>query len=277
MDAVRLVKYRGWSTRKVARYTGYAQSTIVKWCKKDKTGGWHRIPTASSRPNEHPNALSPTIVRRIVALRVETKRCAEVIHQMLVNEGASVSLSSVKRTLDRKHLTKKRSPWKRWHQSGPRPRAATPGALVQVDTIHLWINKNERIYVFTLLDVYSRWAYAKAFPKATAGTALLFVKEAQRKAPFLFTHLQTDHGPEFSKYFVRRVKIRHRHSRVRRPNDNAHLERFNRTIQEECLDRLPKEVIPINHAIRKYLKYYNSERLHLGLKLKTPLEVIPSY
>ncbi|MBL7045410.1 MAG: hypothetical protein ISR99_00005, partial [Parcubacteria group bacterium] len=46
-DAVRLVKYRGWSTRKVARYTGFSQSAIVKWCKRDSTGGWHEVPTRS--------------------------------------------------------------------------------------------------------------------------------------------------------------------------------------------------------------------------------------
>ncbi len=48
-DAVRLVKYRGWSTRRVARHFGYSQSAVVKWCKKDPTGGWHEIPTESKK------------------------------------------------------------------------------------------------------------------------------------------------------------------------------------------------------------------------------------
>ena len=43
MEAVRLVKYRGWSTRQAARHTGHNQSAIVKWCKKDPTGGWRHI------------------------------------------------------------------------------------------------------------------------------------------------------------------------------------------------------------------------------------------
>ncbi len=34
MEAVRLVKWRGWSTRQAARYTGFAQGTIVKWCQR---------------------------------------------------------------------------------------------------------------------------------------------------------------------------------------------------------------------------------------------------
>ena len=64
----------------------------------------------------------------------------------------------------------------------------------------------------------------------------------------------------------------HRHSRVRRPNDNAHLERFNRTIQEECLYRLPYSVEKYNSEIEEYLKYYNTQRLHLGINLKSPLQ-----
>ena len=89
--------------------------------------------------------------------------------------------------------------------------------------------------------------------------------------------LQSDHGSEFSTSFSERARIKHRHSRVRRPNDNAHLERFNRTIQEECLDALPKDTRIINRNLPKYLRYYNEKRHHFGLNLQTPLKVITSY
>jgi transposase InsO family protein len=275
-EAAALVS-KGWSARKVGRHFGFHHTAVMRWVRQSRKIGYHPIPTKSSKPKHHPNQLRKEVVRAIVKARLTRNQCAEVVRKTLENQGVKVSLSSVKRTLDRHNLTKKRSPWKRWHHSGPRPIAAQPGALVQVDTIHLWINKDTRIYVFTLLDVYSRWAYAKAFSKATAGSALLFVKAAQHKAPFLFEHLQTDHGPEFSKYFVRQVKIRHRHSRVRRPNDNAHLERFNRTIQEECLDRLTKDVSIINRKLPRFLDWYNGERPHLGIQLKFPLQMVRSY
>lgn len=268
---------KGWSARKVGRYLGFHHTAVMRWVKESEWIGHHPIPTRSSRPKHHPHELPQEIVQHVVALRLKTGRCAEVLQRQLTNEGVRVSLSSVKRTLDRHHLIKKRSPWKRWHHSAPRPIAAHPGALVQIDTIHLMVNKTQRIYVFTLLDVCSRWAYAKVFATNNAGNALRFVKEAQRQASFLFDHLQSDHGPEFGKWFVRQVKIRHRHSRVRRPNDNAHLERFNRTLQEECLDKLPRDVRAINRALPKYLAYYNNERLHLGINLQTPSQVVRSY
>src|SRR3989344_3893449 len=98
MEAVRLVKYRYWSTRKVARHTGFNQSAIVKWCKKDPTGGWRRIPTKSSRPNHHPQELKQSIIAKILKIRVATKRTSEVVHQELLNQGIKVSLNSVRRT-----------------------------------------------------------------------------------------------------------------------------------------------------------------------------------
>jgi transposase InsO family protein len=187
-----------------------------------------------------------------------------------------VSLSSVKRTLDRKGLLAKRSPWKRYHAPTPRPTVAKPGDLVQLDTIHLMVG-TKRIYVFTLLDVYSRWAFARAYDHATTASALDFLKRARKSAPFQFLHLQSDHGSEFSTNFTEQTGLPHRHSRVRTPNDNAHLERFNRTIQDECLDDLPRDVSVINHALPKYLRFYNTRRFHFGINLLIPIQLIPSY
>lgn len=274
MQAVRLVKYREWSMRKVSRHIGVNVSTISRWCKKDPTGGWRPIPTKSSRPKSHSKQLRVDVVKKIVDLRLETKRCSEVVHQMLLNEGIKVSLNSVRRTIDRHGLMKKRSPWKRYHPPIERPKVVNPGDLIQVDTIHLMKNGKERIYVFTLIDVFSRWVYARAYDRANTKTSLHFLRMAQFYARFKFKNIQSDHGSEFSIHFTERLKINHRHSRVRKPNDNGHLERFNRTLQEECLRKLKVDVNVINKALPEYLKYYNNERLHLGINLQTPMQLL---
>jgi transposase InsO family protein len=271
-DAADLVR-RGWGVRKVARYMGVSPGTVSKWSKKAQALGYRPIPTLSSRPKSHPKQLSKELVWKIYHRRVLIRRTAEVVHQELINEGTRVSLSSVKRTLDRMGLLKKRSLWKRYHPPVLRPDVERQGDLVQVDTIHL-LRPEGRVYVFTLLDVFSRWAYARAYEKANTGTALRFVQRAQRLASFRFKTLQSDHGSEFSQWFSDRVIAGHRHSRVRRPNDNAHLERFNRTVQEECLDGVPKTVKDLNAALSKYVPYYNGKRLHMGLNLRTPLQVL---
>ena len=274
MEAVRLVKYRGWSTRKVARYTGFNQSAIVKWCKKDPTGGWRRIPTKSSRPNHHPKQLKKNIVDKILEIRTATKRTSEVVHRELLNQGMAVSLNSVRRTIDRHGLMKKRSPWKRYHPHVDRPMPQKPGDLVQLDTIHRMINEKKRLYIFVLLDVYSRWVYARAYSKMNGATSIRFAAEAEKRAAFSFDMFQSDHGPEFGKWFVSQIGRKHRYSRIGKPNDNAHIERFNRTIQEECLDKLPNDVKAINCELKKYLRYYNNQRLHMGIALQAPIQLI---
>lgn len=275
-EAARLV-YRGWSARKVGRYLGFHHTAVMKWFRKAEKIGDTPIPTKSSRPKSHPKQLSDHIVKRITEKRLERNRYAEALHHELLNEGVKVSLSSVKRTLERKFLIKKRSPWKRFHPHMDRPKALKPGDLVQIDTIHIMTGKKTRIYVFVLLDVYSRWVYAKCFKRMSSATSVQFVRESQTHAPFVFKMLQSDHGPEFGRWFVSQIQKRHRYTRIGKPNDNAHIERFNRTLQEECLDKTPKEVNKINCELEKYLRYYNFERVHAGIGYLIPMQMVPRY
>ena len=271
-DAADLVR-RGWSTRKVARHFGFCQSVVVKWVAKAKRYGHILIPTLSSRPKHHPKQLSKRQVRAIVDKRLERGRCAEVVHKEIANMGIKISLSSVKRTLSRHGLLRKRSLWKRYHPHQDRPYPLKPGDLVEIDTIHIMTGEKTRIYVYVLLDVYSRWVYARCFDRISGKISLQFVRDAQRYASFPFGMLQSDHGPEFGRWFVTQIKKSHRYTRIGKPNDNSHVERFNRTLQEECIDRVTRDVEVINCALKKYLKYYNNERIHLSLNT-TPSQVV---
>jgi len=268
-DAAAMVG-RKYTVTQVARRYGVGTSTISKWVKRAKRYGHLPIPTRSSRPKHHPAQLRDELVWKIFHTRLMHNRCAEVIHQELINEGVTVSLSSVKRTLDRMNLTKKRSPWKRYHPHVDRPLPLKPGDLVQIDTIHNMQSDTVRMYTFVLIDVYSRWIYAKAYQRMNAATSLRFVREAESHAPFRFGMLQSDHGPEFGKWFVSQIQKSHRYTRIGKPNDNAHIERVNRTLQEECLDREMRTPSAFNRALKMYLPYYNNQRLHLGIGLKTP-------
>jgi transposase InsO family protein len=279
MQAVLLVR-KGWSIRKVARYLGFSHGAIINWIKKAPLDGREKIPTRSSRPKHHPRTLKPEIIEKIVSLRLKHRRCAEVVHQELLRQGVAVSLSSVKRTLDRRQLLRKSSPWKKLHKYISRPEAKNAGDLVEIDTIQIRTYQGERFYVYTLLDVASRWAYAKVSPKINTRLSFKFLKEAIAQVPFKIRMLQSDHGSEFSKWFSNMISkhgLIHRHSRVRQPNDNGHLERFNRTIQEEAFIRLTDKPRAYQLAINKYLPYYNTERLHMGINYLTPIQVVRSY
>jgi len=265
----------GKSTRVVARHFGYTQSAIVKWCARAPKGVVKHIPTKSSAPKTSPLSLPKETIGRIIHARIKSKRCAEVVYEMLKAEGVEVSLSSVKRKLSTYGLLKKRSPWKRARKYPSRPEATVAGILVQMDTIHFVDKHGKRIYVYTALDVYSRYGFATLSQKANCHRSISFLRKAIKYFPFHIKNIQTDNGPEFGLHFTDAVVRRgmtHRHIHPRSPNENGHLERFNRTIQEEITRHgwcifIPKD-------IKSFLHHYNHERMHMGINFKTPAELI---
>ena len=273
-QAVNMVR-SGKTTREAARHFGYNQSSIVRWCAKAPKGYIERIETRNSAPKTSPRSLPKETVGRIIHARVTSKRCAEVVYEMLKAEGVEASLSSVKRKLSRYGLLKKRSPWKKRRMYPPRPEATVAGMLVQMDTIHFVDKEGHRVYVYTALDVYSRYGYACLSKKSNCQQTVSFLMKAIRYFPFHIQNIQTDNGPEFGFHFtdfVTRHGMTHRHIHPRSPNENGHLERFNRTIQEEigrfgwCIF-IPKD-------ISRYLHHYNTERMHMGIDFKTPLQML---
>lgn len=283
MEAVRLVQ-AGRSVRQVARHFGFTHSAVVKWVDRARflPQNARLIPTRSSRPEHSPRVLDTNVVRAILELRAERNQCAEILHHRLVSErGIAVSLSSVKRTLRRCGISKY-SRWKKWHQYPIRPTPEKPGFLVEIDAVHEGVPDN-RLSAYALIDVCSRWAYAEPVLRVNSRATTFFVKRAKEAAPFVFRTIQTDHGSEFSKWFTKTVNhagVSHRHTRVRTPTDNGHVERFIRTLQDECLHRIPKDFRIWQKEIPEYLRYYNTKRPHMGLNFKTPIQIIkavPSY
>lgn len=116
-------------------------------------------------------------------------------------------------------------------------------------------------------------AYVMVATTLRQGLAVRTVLEAQKQWGFPIAMVQADNGPEYSRYFeqqMRQASIQTRHSRLHRPNDNAHIERFNRTIQTECIGHYWNRSVPLPSQKAKldaWLEYYNAERVHLGIQL----------
>jgi transposase InsO family protein len=277
MQAVLLAR-KGWSTRQVARYLGYNQSSIVRWVAKAPFDGRETIPTISSKPKTHPHSLTPETVDAIIEERLKHNRCAEVVHETLAKRGVVVSLSSVKRTLKRHELLRPKSKWKRYRPPIARPLADVPGALVQTDTIHFldWQTKN-KFYLYTVIDLHTRMAFAAVHDRISQRWSYQTLIEANQLFGFDFQTVQADNGPEFAAWLKDMLKskgISLRHSRVRQSNDNAHIERFNRTIQQELLGTRPLRKNVTQALLDEYLHYYNHDRLHMGIEYQTPIELV---
>lgn len=303
--AMRLLIVERLPTQMVANKCGVHRSTIWRWYRKWLKLNEHRqldnpnrptrlvgksrlvsckwsIATNSSRPHYSPLAICSKVVNRILALRQTLKRCAEVIwHHLNRVERIRVSLSSVHRILRRYHQYDG-SRKNRVRADNPRrPYVTTHGELVQTDTIHyICPITYRRRYVYTVIDIYSRMAYAEVHNRILPGLAAQTVLNAQASWGIKIQLAQADNGPEFGRYFAQRMTAQGivvRHSRIGRPNDNAHIERFNRTIQEECLgSRISSRMASatLQNKINQYIEYYNRERVHLGIQLRTPASML---
>jgi transposase InsO family protein len=308
--ALKLLIEEGLPTQTVANRCGVNRSTIYRWKRKwlelnqnvqlenfnrpnrakDSKLSTFRatalrwlIPTLSSKPACSPRAISDSLVERVIEVRTKLKRCAEVVWYTLVHEdGIKISLSSVRRVLKRHHYISGRK--KRVTRDNPRrPLVTNPGELVETDTIHyICPDTKRRLYVYTVIDLYTRMAYAEVHPRILPGLAANVVLHARMEFGFDFHMVQADNGPEYSRYFeqvLRGHNMPVRHTRLGRPNDNAHIERFNRTIQEECLGNRIYYSTPTKHIqtkIYNYLEFYNFKRVHLGLQYKVPADMLQS-
>lgn len=155
-------------------------------------------------------------------------------------------------------------------------KAKQPGDLVQIDAIEIFINGLRR-YVITALDVKTRFAFAYAYKTLSSSTAKDFMIRLIEVTPFAITHIQTDNGKEFHKYFreyVKRQSIIHFYNYPRSPKMNTFVERFNRTIQDQYISWHMADIYEpdeFNRGLMKYLIWYNTEKAHRGIGKVPPL------
>ncbi len=155
-----------------------------------------------------------------------------------------------------------------------------PGDLLQVDTVVTFINGLRR-YTVTAIDLPSRFSFAWSYTSLSSATSTDFLRKLTLAAPFQIHRIQTDNGLEFHGLFqeaLLKSGTTQFFNRPRNPKQNAFIERFNRTIQEEFLyrntDSLAYDLPEHNLRLMEYLIYYNAERPHTGLNKKTPLEYL---
>ena len=240
------------------------------------------IPSIPAIP-KHPRCLPEDLVQLVLDIRDQLKRCAEIVwHHINTILCIRISLSSVRRILKRNNRTlKPKYHRNRQYKGIPRPKVLMLGDLVETDTIHLYnpVSKQKR-YIYTVIDVYTRMAYARVYKELKPVNSLNIILEAQQYFGFRFKMVQSDNGLEFGKYFSDRLEtkgIKVRHTRLGRPNDNAHIERFNRTIQEECTGNyyLENESLKsLDNKILSYIDHYNYNRIHLSLSYRTPSQML---
>lgn len=233
---------------------------------------------------------------RIIALRTTHPRLGkDKLHALLRQEGYQGSISTVGRILaDLKRCNQLPQPIRlslqgrtgnlvaRIPRRKKKLRRPTSYRVLEVDTIVRFIDGVKR-YILTGVDTERRTAFAAAYTNHGSASAADFLEKARIVLPDCPPAVQTDNGSEFALHFehaCRDGQITHFHTYPRSPKMNAHVERFNRTLDEEFLRfhraLLRDDVRTFNDQLVDWLLWYNGERPHYALGQVSPLRFMMS-
>ena len=146
-------------------------------------------------------------------------------------------------------------------------KAESPGHCLGLDTIEEIVHGSRR-YVITCEDLFGRFAFAWGTKSHASKAATEFFAAFRLLFPYPATFVLTDNGSEWKKHFtveLLKLQITHYHTYPRTPKMNAHVERFNRTIQEEFLNYhkgLLLDPDQFNTELMGWLIWYNTKRVH---------------
>lgn len=273
----------GESVRVLLGDYGISRRTFYKWWRSYLSNGSDGLTNRSSRPYRIEYRLAREEKEQILAIRSQTRfGPARIAHKLCMSQ------STVYRYLKREGLNKlsrgTKAPVIRYE-------AKEPGDLVHLDVLYLFALKGSKIaYQFTVVDDYTRMAYASITARRTTDAAITAMRQAQVSFGFPIKKVLTDNdtiftwtpkpgwpAPKGPHRFTESMKIRgigHKLTKLGRPQTNGKVERFHRTIQEELYRAQPLFNSEEERMAKldNYLKYYNFQRNHTALKGLTPAQ-----
>lgn len=202
-----------------------------------------------------------------------------IAYKMLDMDIAAVHPSSVYRILKKSGLLNKWNTEKRNLKGTGFKQPDYPHKHWHIDIKYLNF-KGTILFLISVLDGYSRYVLHHEVRHTMSSYDIeLTLLKAKEKYPLAKPVIISDNGGQFvSKDFKRLIslaELSHIRTSVNYPQANGKIERWHRTISEECL-RIKSPVCFEDYKIyiEDYINYYNSERLHSALFYLTPEDFI---
>ncbi len=151
--------------------------------------------------------------------------------------------------------------------------------VLEADTVVRFVDGVKR-YILTGIDTEKRTAFAVGYTNHGSACAADFLKKIREVLPDCPHDVQTDNGSEFAFHFHEAVEKAglHFNTHPRSPKENAHIERFNRSLNEEFLvyhrELLRDDIAEFNRQLIDWLIWYNTRRPHWSLGMLSPLQYI---
>jgi transposase InsO family protein len=274
------------------RHFGVSRDKFYRWRRRYEQSGVGGLEDGSHRPKQvRKPTWSKELERAVLELRLLTPGWGkDKLAVLLREQGWQCSTSMVGRIL--RHLKvkgqlveaiaaqprfRRRQLARSYGVRKPKTYLVDgPGAIVQVDTVHVSLFSRLTFKHFTACDVFTRWQVLEAHGRATAHAAAGFLDTIVARMPFPVRAIQVDGGSEFMAEFEEACRDRGILLFVlppRSPKLNGHVERSNRTHREEFYCRLPHtdNLTQLNKRLRKWEDIHNRYRPHQALGQLTPL------
>jgi transposase InsO family protein len=268
----------GESLRALSVASGIRREVLSRWWQRYQAGGLAGLQPHSRRPTRSPTTVRRSVVRKVLQQRNKARGPA------VIATTVPVSVSTVYRILVRHDRN-------RLHLPTPadvrRYEKTRPGELVHLDVKFLPALRNARWdFEFGAVDDFTREAVVWIAKEQTARTAVEFLRRVLETLPYRIEAVLTDNAWVFTMQqafhqrretpfaaLCREAEIQHRVLRPYRPQSNGKVERFFRTINDECFNRRTLTTFHARvRALDRFVEYYNHRRPHLSLGGQTPVE-----
>jgi transposase InsO family protein len=277
------MRERGKSLAVISRETGIARPVLSRWWQRYREQGRAGLQPRSRRPERSPNRLAAVIEQEILQLRGRgwgPARIATVLH---------IGHSSVHRVLSIRGRNRLRLPQPRVFHRYEKSR---PGELLHLDLKYLYCWRNRpREFAYAAVDDFSREAVASIRPKRSSPDAASFLEQVVETLPYRVESVMTDndliftmrhaYNPDRKTRFQQACKsmgIAHWLTKPLHPQSNGKVERFFRTLDDECfLIRNPGCSELRIKDLAEFVWYYNHQRPHLSLHGLTPIQRRQAY
>lgn len=280
------------SLAELCRRYEISRPTAYKWIQRNAAGGEAALEEHSRAPHHRPQAMSVTMVDRLLGLREKHPRWGpRKIKLYLQQREPRLTLpaaSSIGELLRREGLSQPRV--KRRHTPlsplavGP---ASAPNDLWCTDFKGWFLCGNgERCDPLTINDACSRYSLRCRATEATDGPRVRAIYEVVFRENGLPWRIRSDNGPPFaspapgglSRLSIWWLHLGIVHERIRpgRPQENGQQERFHLTLQQETAS---PPAATLRQQQERFLKFeweYNHERPHEALGYRTPAQVYAS-
>src|SRR3989344_8000807 len=261
------------------------RTTVHRWFKSWKESiHKRRLDRLSTRPHTlHRIEFTASQKLEIDRYRKRTKRMAKKIAWILRLPG---SYRTVHRFLKAKGLVREYGYHRRpkWQNTVHMHAKNTPTiGYLQFDVKYITPELSGlpwTCFEYAVIDIFSRYKEVVILNQLDQDGSMVALLEILPRLPFKTVFIQTDNGLEFQKRFddmLIGMGIKHHWIHKSTPNENAVIERSFRTDEEEFyfrIKRRPKHYDELRDLYKEFLHYYNHERLHMGIDLKTPAEIV---